>query len=222
MSENVAPLDPIDSEASSAAAPVEPLPEAFIEAVRPHLAAPAEAWTVANVTSSYPFLDGEQVFWVRDGAHDRSVMVLEDLSGGFGLLTGEAGMELIQAVIQEKLYGDPVRKLGLDGCADLLREWHDDFRGRTLSRDFLAVEEENLNEWLLDPARDRDALRAACVEPDYFISEDGHWLLQFNVLTRHGGVERWAAVGEVEEFTLDVVDIEPIHPPGTFRFPIVY
>lgn len=195
------------------------MPDDLQQLIVKTLDSPESDWWKRNLTNSYKWLRTEEIYWIIDSDTNKSVMAIKLSDGTYKCLNCPTGIPVISSIIAANLGKTPVKKLGVEDFARLLMEWHSDPRGYVATPQFFEKKQSTLDSWLMGKETNPQALRDVCVEP-VFVSEGvGSWSLVYNVINRHGGVERWTVKGKAGNFEIQTIDIKSLKENGTFYYP---
>ncbi len=194
------------------------IPDGLKRAVADQISPPENEWWIRDLTESYPWLRNAKIYWIID-SKSNSGIVLKDASGSYECLNCPGSESRIGDVIAANLGEVPSETLSVTKLAQLLMEWYQDPRGYVATPEFLDDQEAVLDSWLMGSEKDHKVLRASCVSPAYTTMEDSGWVLIFNAINRHGGVEEWTVRGKSERFEIKSIKIRMLKDNGTFYYP---
>ncbi|MCK4857940.1 MAG: hypothetical protein KAT58_08235 [candidate division Zixibacteria bacterium] len=194
------------------------IPPGLKQAASGNVNPPEEEWWIRELTDSYPWLHGEEIYWIID-SESNSAMVLKGLAGEYECLNRPDKAGRIGEVIAVNLGEVPSESLNVLDMARLLMEWYRDPRGHIANPEFLESERDVLDTWMMGTETDINVLRTSCVPVTFTNNDDGTWLLVFNALNRLGGVEKWTVSGKSGEFEITAIEIEILKENGTFYYP---
>lgn len=182
-----------------------------------------EDWWVRDLTNSYPWLKGNEIYWIVDGDSGKSVMIINDNNDEWICLNCPEGINPISKIINIYLGGSKwIDFLSTYEFCRLLMELYKNPQGYICSNRFLQEEEEVLDTFLGGSEATLDALRSSCIEPKYELSGEGKWHLQYNILNENGGIDQWDVLGNYIKFEIISINIKPILPNGSYYFPDEY
>ena len=168
-------------------------------------------WWIRDLSQSYSWLKGRELYWLIDGETDSSAILLRVGSDRWRCLNRPTGLSVISETIRESIGDVPSDQLPILRLCELLMEWYDDPRGYVCSPAFLQEESEVLSTF--EGRESVDSLRSVCTEPQFVAHDDRTWRLSFNALNKQGGVDRWSIRGRHGDFDIEKIRIHPISRP---------
>jgi len=194
------------------------VPEALIRAVGSRLDSEVEHWWVRDLTDSYHWLRGARIYWVI-GSEFGSAVASSDAPDRFVCLSCPGGLSAVSRQIAENLGSAPWSVLGVDGFARLIVEWTEDPRVRVADLAFLTSQSAVMETWLLGREKSEAVFAGACVDPTLSQTSEGRFELRFNAIDHAGAVKRLIVGLRQNPFEIEKIDVEIIHPEGTFSYP---
>ena len=175
-------------------------------------------WWIRDLTESYGWLASGEIVWFIESDTDRSLMTAR-LKDGVACLSCPDGSAAVSKILADDLGDRPFDSLGTENFAKLLAEWRSDPRCYLLTPHFFETKQPEIDDWLMGTETDANALKEACVEPNFKLETSGKWLLEFNLINRFGAVERWRAAGTSLGFSIDAIDIQTLKENGSYYYP---
>lgn len=199
---------------------VDTIPPEAVEAAASRLGPETDAWWIRNLSNSYDWMQSRNVFWMIDGKTDESAVVVELDDGEWRCLNQEGGHKTLGYLLKEGMGDFAPRKMGAEAFALALVELLQDPRAYICAPRFIAKQERVLHSFIINKEHDEDELRSICAEPVGLSGADERlWKLNFRVLNRDGGIDRWTAEGVNEPFTIERVQNTQEMPSDTFYYP---
>jgi len=199
----------------------EKLPEGLENTVKKVLSSPSDVWWTRNLSESYPWLKGKSLFWIIDGETGESVVALQNDSKTWDILNSPSSLKILSNLLHDHINQIVSSKVDMLKIADVIRELYQDPRGHICDQEFIRYNEEMglLGSFIINDKNDQAKLKSFCKNPDYHSDDNKNWVLDFNVLNRHGGIDTWKVVGYSTPFSIESINIDSILPDNSFYYP---